>query len=158
MTAPREGGGIAADPGGAREPDLAHEATKGGSPLPTVSVRVIRRSRRPPVRDARRLHLYPAISSQTHRQAAGWISARCGMRRGSPSSVPGPRDPMRKSTLGLVCVAARRRMRGREGRTSTASFTSLFPTLHHAKAGLCGYVLASPRLSYLIFILYYKID
>ena len=36
MAAPRWDS--AADPGGAREPDLAHEATKGGSPLPAVSM------------------------------------------------------------------------------------------------------------------------
>ena len=28
-------------------------------------------------------------------EAVGWISARCGMRRKSPSLVPGPRDPKR---------------------------------------------------------------
>ena len=32
---------------------------------------------------------------------------RCGMRNLFITSVPGPRDPMRFSTLGLVCVAAR---------------------------------------------------
>ena len=65
------------------------------------------------------------------------------MRRKSPSLVPGPRDPMRNTTLSLVCVAFRRRRRGREGRTGEASFTSLPRTLHYGNA---GYLI----LSYLI--------
>ena len=109
--------------------------------MPAVSVRVIKRSRRPPVHDARRLHLYPAIGSQTQPpRRPGWISARCGMRRKSPSLVPGPRDPKMHSALSLVCVATRRRRRGREGRTGEASFTSLSCTLHYARAGYGGYV------------------
>ena len=109
--------------------------------MPAVSIRVIRRSRRPPVRDARRLHLYPAIGSQTQPpRRPGWISARCGMRRKSPSLVPGPRDPMRNSSLSLVCVAIRRRRRGREGRTGEASLTSPSSTLHYGNAGCGGYV------------------
>ena len=62
------------------------------------------------------------------------------MRRKSPSLVPGPRDPMLHSSLSLVCVAFRRRRRGREGRTGEASFTSLSCTLHYGNAGYGGYV------------------
>ena len=58
------------------------------------------------------------------------------MRRKSPSLVPGPRDPKMHSSLSLVCVAARRRRRGREGRTGAASFTSLPSTRHYASSRL----------------------
>ena len=54
----------------------------------------------------------PLSAHRPVRKRSGWISARCGMRRESPSLVPGPRDPKRNSTLGLVCGATRRRIVG----------------------------------------------
>ena len=62
------------------------------------------------------------------------------MGRKSLSLVPGPRDPKRNSTLGLVCGAIRRRIVGERAEPAQHGSPPPIPRSTTPIAGLYGYV------------------